>query len=465
MDTKLEQTSISPDSSSVDELRQLEVNEKSLLRKIDWRLVPIMFVVYVLQFLDKVVINYANVMGIQSDLHMTGNDFSWLATAFFTGYAVAELPQAYLLQRFPAARVLGIEVFFWGVLVCCCAACTTYTSLLALRTLLGILESVIAPALTIITSAWYTKKESTPRFGLWYCSVGIGQIIGGLISFGAQHAPANSFAGWRIMFLCVGFVNMLVSLLVFFLLPSTPQTGRFLTTPELHHLTHRLTLDLAGLGPKTFHRSIVTQTLLDTQLHLLCLLILLTAIPSGVITTYSSILIKNFGYTTKQAALLNMPSGLVSLAATLLSTYSITHGYHRTIAIAILLLPTLLGAGLMSFLPTSNQAGCLVGIYLINCTIPTLILVLALIAANFATHTGKVTASTAVSAAFSVGCIIGPQTFRDGDAPQYYPAKITVMAVNAAGIVVYAISLLRLAEEDSGKNRSSLVHHRPGENA
>lgn len=96
-------------------LGELE-DDKALVRKIDWQILPLMFMTYFLQFLDKVALNvwqpwtlsatprlcfyvsdcclqYANVMGLQKDLKMKGDDFSWLATAFFIAYAVAEFPQ------------------------------------------------------------------------------------------------------------------------------------------------------------------------------------------------------------------------------------------------------------------------------------------------------------------------------------------------------------------------------------
>ena len=82
-------------------------------------------------------------MGLQDDLHMSGNDFSWLATAFFIAYAVAEIPQGALLQRFPITKVLGVNVFFWGVFLCCASATQNYAGMKALRILLGMVEAVI----------------------------------------------------------------------------------------------------------------------------------------------------------------------------------------------------------------------------------------------------------------------------------------------------------------------------------
>jgi len=71
-------------------------NEKRLIRTIDWKILPLLFAAYFLQFMDKVILNYANVMGIQHDIGMKGNDFSWAGTVFFIGYGLAEFPQGLL---------------------------------------------------------------------------------------------------------------------------------------------------------------------------------------------------------------------------------------------------------------------------------------------------------------------------------------------------------------------------------
>jgi hypothetical protein len=72
---------------------ELEINEKQLVRKIDWRILPVLCAAYIVQFMDKVVLNYANVMGIRDELHMELNEFVWAGTAFFLGYILAEIPQ------------------------------------------------------------------------------------------------------------------------------------------------------------------------------------------------------------------------------------------------------------------------------------------------------------------------------------------------------------------------------------
>lgn len=69
-----------------------ERTPKALLRKVDLRLVPIMTACYTLQYIDKGVLNYANIMGLQKDTGLHGDQFSWLVTGFFIAYVVAQIP-------------------------------------------------------------------------------------------------------------------------------------------------------------------------------------------------------------------------------------------------------------------------------------------------------------------------------------------------------------------------------------
>jgi predicted MFS family arabinose efflux permease len=271
-----------------------------------------------------------------------------------------------LLQKFNVAKVLGVNIFLWGVVTACSAAVSNGTQLIALRTLLGCLESVITPALILLTSAWYQKDEAAPRFGFWYCGLGAGQIFGGLISYAAQMVPNTHMSGWRIMFLAIGLVNVIVAAIIFFWLPAIPDEASFLNEDEKEVIAHRLREDHAGVGVKKLRTRSIFETFLDLQTWLLCLLTILNVIPSGVITTYSSILIRNFGFDSPHAALLNMPSGVVSILALMGSTYIITKGYQRWFAIILALCVTLLGACLMSFSPKDNHAALLAGIYLVN---------------------------------------------------------------------------------------------------
>lgn len=96
----------------------------------------------------------------------------------------------------------------------------------------------------------------------------------------------------------------------------------------------------------------------------------------------------------------------------------------------------------MSFLPKHNKAGVLIGIYLVNAIVATLPILYQWTMANCAGHTKRAFSSALVAGSFSVGNIIGPQTFQARDAPEYRPAKIAVLATQAAaGTLAFVLFL------------------------
>lgn len=213
-----------------------------------------------------------------------------------------------------------------------------------------------------------------------------------------------------------------------------------------------LSQDQAGNGAKRFSKDGLVEALLDPAVWLLVLISILTVIPSGAITSFSASLIAGFGYDSKQAALLNMPSGAISIFATIIGTFAVLLDFPRWLSMVGLLIPAIIGGALMSF-ASETQAGALAGIYLVNFTIPPLALVYALIGANIHGYTKKIVTSAAVQIGFGIANIIGPQTFRAHEAPEYVSAKIVVLAVDAGAIV--AAVLLRMLYGYRNKKRAN----------
>lgn len=369
----------------------------------------------------------------------------------------------YVLNKVPAGKWLGANVILWGIATACTAAAHDYGSLLAARIFLGIFEAAIAPSLMLISSQWYTKSEQAPRFSFWYCGLGFGQIIGGAVSYGFQQVKNPSFAGWRVMFIVLGVVTVLIGAATWFIIPDTPMTARFLSEVEKTALLQHVSVNKTGIQNTHFKVRHVVEALTDVQIWLLILITMLISTSSGVITTYSATLIRNIGYTPPQAALLNMPSGIVSIFATLLVGIGVRKlpSGHRWAWIVACCLPGILGGALMSFLPSgktnANKSGLLAGVYLINFVVATLIVIYQWTASNVAGHTKRVVCMAAISGAFSVGNIIGPQTFQAKDAPQFVPAKIAVLATQAAGAAVTCLLFIYYRYANAQKERKEVV--------
>ncbi len=187
-----------------------------------------------------------------------------------------------MLQKVPVAKWLGANVILWGIATACTAAARNYTSLLTARIFLGIFEAAIAPCLMLISSQWYTKSEQAPRFSIWYAGLGVGQIIGGIVSYAFQQVHHPEFSGWRIMFVVLGVVTVLTGFVTLFVLPDTPMQARFLSKSEKIALLKHVAINQTGIVNKKYKPAQLLAVVLDAQLWLMTLLtILVKFLPSS----------------------------------------------------------------------------------------------------------------------------------------------------------------------------------------
>jgi MFS family permease len=128
------------------------------------------------------------------------------------------------------------------------------------------------PSLLIISSRWYDKSEQAFRFIVWFTAVPVGQIIGGLLSFGFQHISEDSdLPGWRIMFLVMGAATIVIGILTILLLPDTPMKASWLSEDEKVTLLKHVSTNKTGVENSKFRFKEIREALVDSQVYLLCL--------------------------------------------------------------------------------------------------------------------------------------------------------------------------------------------------
>jgi MFS family permease len=245
---------------------------------------------------DLTFMQYAAVMGMNTDLTLTGNDFSNASTAFFIAYLVAEVPNSrfiaylkriiglnwygllgYFLQKVHIGKWLGLNVVAWGVVTACTAATMNYQTLLVARIFLGVFEASISPSLMLIGSQWYNRSEQATRFSLWYCGLGIAQISGGIVSFAFQHIGPGGLAGWRVMFIALGFVTVIIGTITALILPDSPISAKFLSKAEKAALLNHVSENRTGIESRRFKPSQEMELLLDTQIWLMAFITILVS--------------------------------------------------------------------------------------------------------------------------------------------------------------------------------------------
>lgn len=132
-----------------------EPENKRLKKLIDKRVLSIMVFTYFLQALDKGTMSFTSIMGLQEDFHLVGTElFPWLTTCIYIAILVVEYPINYTIQRVPIGKFLGICIIIWGSILALHAACTTFTHLVIVRTLLGAFEAVCQPTFLVMSGMW-----------------------------------------------------------------------------------------------------------------------------------------------------------------------------------------------------------------------------------------------------------------------------------------------------------------------
>ncbi|GAB7353321.1 hypothetical protein MBLNU459_g3817t1 [Dothideomycetes sp. NU459] len=431
---------------------------RRLTRKIDCIIIPFLLLAYLMNYLDKVLLNYSNVMGLTADLQLEGNDFSNAGTTFWIAVLVAEFPNAYLLQRLPTPKWLGLCLIGWGVASACTAATHNYRSLIVTRVFCGLFESCVVPALMLISGQWYTRQEQISRFVWWYMGTAGGFTIGGLMSWAFQHISKHApLASWRVMYIVLGCVTIVIAIAILFLVPHTPMDAWFMSDEEKVSLLEHIKTNQTGVMNRNFRPGQIKEALGDVQLWLMWLLIVCEGIGGGVITTYSASLIKGMGNSPERSALLNMGTGPVTMSGCILGAICVRYLGKRWLIIVLLTSGAVIGAGLLSWAPKQNRSAQLAGIYLVNLSVSVTPVLYAWMSCNVAGHTKRSFAMAILNAAFALGNIIGPQTFQAKDAPAYKPAKRAMFAIQlvvgavAAALFVYykIVNKKRLASYES----------------
>lgn len=142
--------------------------EKKLVRKIDFLILPLIGMNYAFFYIDKTTLSYAAIFGIRDDLNLVGMDYSWLSSIFYFGFLAWAFPTNFLMQRLPLGKYLGVNIFFWGFFLIFQGLVQNFASIAALRALAGAAEACSDPSFMLITCMFYTRAEQPYKIGIWY---------------------------------------------------------------------------------------------------------------------------------------------------------------------------------------------------------------------------------------------------------------------------------------------------------
>ncbi|KAI4745759.1 MFS transporter [Aureobasidium sp. EXF-12298] len=228
---------------------ELAVLNKKVLKKLDWKFLPCITAMLLMNYLDRINVSNARLAGMQADLGM--NDVMWSTgiSMFYVGYIISQIPANVIIAKGNPRILLPCCMLAWSAVTICMPAMKSGWSFCVCRFLVGFTEGPFLPAVSLMTSSWYTKHESPLRMGIWHAGNIISNVISGLLAAAIltnMDGIANLHA-WQWFIILEGIVSIMVALTGFWLLPNWPNnTGTYFFTPEESEMAQWRVLVSAG---------------------------------------------------------------------------------------------------------------------------------------------------------------------------------------------------------------------------
>lgn len=218
--------------------------EIALSRKRWYRLIPIAFITYSLAYLDRANFGFAAAGGMAVDLNITAATSSLLGSLFFLGYFFFQVPGALYAANKSARKLIFWSLILWGALAMATGMVSNVKGLIAIRFMLGVVESAVMPSMLVFLSRWFTKAERSrantflilgnPATILWM-SILSGYLIDSM--------------GWRWMFILEGVPAIIWAFLWWRLVVDKPGDAKWLTKNEKDDLKEQLDLEQQSIKP------------------------------------------------------------------------------------------------------------------------------------------------------------------------------------------------------------------------
>lgn len=430
--------------------------EKKVLRKIDFAILPVLVGLMSCQLMDKTTNSYASIMGMQQDLNLTAREYSWVGSSFYFGYLIFQYPANRLLQRLPLSKTLSTAVIIWGVILMCHAACTNAAGILTCRVFLGVFEGFMNPSYILLTSQWWRKSEQFMRTCIWWGMQGFGTILGAGIAYGLQvhRTGDHAFPSWKCVYIITGCITILLGFISLIHIPDIPTSAWFLNDKDKLYVVERAKENQQGFGNHKFKWNQFREAVLDPCTYIFFFYGMSYAIPNGGFTNFGSMLLHgDFGFSTADSLLMNMPGGGIDIvfpfAVAIVNYYAFNN--RRLISCIIVNAIVVVGMCLLNF--TDHKASKLVGYLSFYMATVVSAGMCSVLSSNIAGNTKKIVVNMFFLVGYCTGNIIGPQTFSSNQAPGYSGAKAAMLVSFAVGTILIIILYILYTYRNKMKDR------------
>jgi MFS transporter, ACS family, tartrate transporter len=217
--------------------------EDRTIRKVRIRIIPFIFLLYIVAFLDRINIGFA-ALTMNKELAVSSQQFGLLAGIFFFGYFLFEIPSNLLLHRIGARIWIARILISWGVVAVLTGFVHTVAHLYLARFLLGLAEAGYFPGILLYLTYWFRQREQAQAIALFMTAIPVTSILGAPVSgLILDHAHWLGLGSWRWLLILEGLPAIIFGIFTYFVLPTSPAETKFLPREEKDWLTAELALE------------------------------------------------------------------------------------------------------------------------------------------------------------------------------------------------------------------------------
>ncbi|QMW45059.1 hypothetical protein G4B11_008479 [Aspergillus flavus] len=413
-------------------------SEKHLLWKIDIHILPMVVLLYLFSFLDRVNIGNARLYGLEDDLGLVGNQYQVAVSILFVTYCLFEVPSNLVLKKLRPSRYIASISVIWGIIATLTGITQNYGGLIACRLLLGVVEAGLFPGLITYLTLFYSKRELALRTGYLFSSAAAAGAFGGLLAYAIGFMDGISgLRGWRWILILEGIPTVLLGVVAWFVLADEPDTAYYLNEEE-KALVLRRRMRYVGqtASAQKFHWADVKEGALDWRIWAFSIAQFGIDTMLYGYSTFLPTIIKGMGsWSTPEVQALTIPCYALGALAYLVTAWVSDRTQRRGLFICIFSAVSVVGYGIL--ISDTSSGVHYFGALLIALGLYVAVgLPLAWLPTTLPRY-GKRTFATGLQLTFgNISGVMSPFLYKNNEAPRYVRGNaVTLGLVGFAGIV------------------------------
>ncbi|KAI3573525.1 retrograde regulation protein 2 [Fusarium oxysporum f. sp. albedinis] len=438
---------------------------KSFIRKCDLHLIPLLSLTYLFNSLDRSNLGNAKTAGLATDLKLKDHEYNLVLTFYYVPFIIFAPAGTLMTKVITAKRSLSGMMICFGVASLCTAFVKNFGGLLACRFLVGAFEAAFLPSVVIYLASFYTRADIASRLGLFYAAAVVAAAFGGLLAFGVFHInPADeSLYRWSYLFIIEGSLTVLIGAALYFLLPGTLRTAKWLEPDEKDAAEQRLLKSSVDKVESKIVWSEIVMELRSVHLYARSVIGFCFGILLASNANFLPIITARLGYSVVKTNLYTVAPAITAAIILILVCFSSDHFQERGFHMSGILSLSLIGYILLLTIDVANQKGvayfaiflCTIGAY------PMSVIFSAWTVCNIPNLNARALTIGIIIPVGNAAGLLSSNIFFENEAPRYESALICNCV--GAGLCMVSSAAYSIWMRYENRRRDAISHSMEGQ--